>query len=85
MCPLLLHPLRVTTEIVSPHLQLLEAITPALLTCNNLTLGAPFPPGLDNLLPWYSQPQPRRPLPEPSPQGAPGPMFGWAPGGLGSL
>lgn len=76
MCPLLPHPLRVTTETGSPHLQLLEAITPALLTHNNLTLGAPFPPGLDNLLPWYSQPQPRRPLPEPSPQGAPDPMFG---------
>ena len=58
---------------------------PALLTCNDLILGAPFLPRLDNLLPWYSQPQPRRPLPAPSPQGAPGPMFGWAPGGLGSL
>lgn len=28
MCPLLPHPLRVTTETGSPHLQLLEAITP---------------------------------------------------------
>ena len=27
MCPLLPHPLRVTTDTVSPHLQLLEAIT----------------------------------------------------------
>lgn len=64
--------LMVTPGAGSVPTQLREAITPALLTLYNPTLGDLFSPQLDDLLPQYSQFHPKR-LPC-FPQGAPGPV-----------